>query len=192
MQDDKIKMSEVKQDKKMALHYMETLIDVARESFLILDSNLRVIEANPIFYQTFLVSKKDTVDKLVFDLGNGQWNIPELKKLIEEILPDKKVVRDFEVSHKFESIGVKTMQLNASQIDSVQLIIIAIEDISVRKGLEEELAKYTKGLEGQIVDRTTELTSKNIELEKLNRFMVGREVKMSEQKKEIADLKKSQ
>src|SRR3989344_4106314 len=105
MNDSNLSASEVKEDKRLALHYMETLIDVARESFIILDSDLRVIGANPIFYQTFQVSKEQTENKLLYDLGNGQWDIPELRKLLEEVLPDKKVVRDFEVTHDFESIG---------------------------------------------------------------------------------------
>ncbi|MDO8497414.1 MAG: hypothetical protein Q7S61_02610 [bacterium] len=131
------------------------------------------------------------MDKFIYDLGNGQWDILELRDLLEKILPEKKIVRNYEVKHDFQTIGKKTMLLNAGQIDSVQLIIIALEDISERKGLEEKLAKYTKELEGKVVARTGQLTDKNEELEKMNRFMVGRELKMVEQKKEIADLKKA-
>lgn len=131
-------VDEQKDSKELALHYMKTLVDVARESFLILDASLRVIEANPTFYDTFKVSAADTQDKLLYELGNGQWNIPELKKLLEEILPEKKEVRDYAVSHVFETIGEKTILLNAKQIDSVQLIILALEDISVRNGLEKK------------------------------------------------------
>ena len=64
---------------------METLVDVARESFLILDPELKVISANPIFYETFRVSKEQTEHKFIYELGNGQWNISELKSLMEEI-----------------------------------------------------------------------------------------------------------
>lgn len=67
------------------------LVDLAREAFLILDANLRVISANEVFYQHFRVTPKQTENKHVDELGNGQWNIPELKRLLEEILLEKKV-----------------------------------------------------------------------------------------------------
>lgn len=102
----------------------------------------------------------------------------------------KKVVRNYEVKHTFQVIGRKTIQLNASQIDSVQLIILALEDITERKGLEEKLAKYTKELEEKVAQRTKEFTERNIQLERMNKSMVGRELKMIEQKKEIVELKK--
>lgn len=184
------KSSELKESKKVALHYMETLVEVARESFLILDADLKVISANPIFYETFQVSEKQTKNKFIYNLGNGQWDIAELKDLLEKILPEKKVVRNYEVRHTFESIGEKTMQLNARQIDADALIIIAIEDITPRKQLESKLAEYTKVLEKKVAARTAELSMRVKELEKLNKMMVGREMKMIELKKEIARLKK--
>ena len=190
MEDTKIKQGESAEAKKLAVHYMETLIDVARESFLILDSKLRVISANPIFYATFRVSAKQTENRFLYDLGNGQWNIPELKSLMEKILPEKKTVKDYEVVHVFEAIGKKTMLLNAREIDTVQLIILAIEDVTPRKELEGRLAEYTKGLETKISERTKELDDRIKELEALNKTMVGRECKMVELKKEIENLKK--
>jgi nitrogen-specific signal transduction histidine kinase len=177
-----------KESKELALHYMQTLVDVARESFLILDADLRVVSANTIFYKTFRVSSKETESVLLYELGNGQWNIPALKKLLEEILPKKKDVRDFEVTHEFEKIGKKTILLNAKQIDSVQLIILAMEDISAREELEGKVVEYTKSLEAKIHERTAELAERVRELEALNRTMVGRELKMIELKKQIQNL----
>ena len=190
MEDVKIKKSEEAESKEAALHYMKTLVDVARESFLILGADLRVISANPIFYKTFRVSSAETENKLLYELGNGQWNIPELKKLLEEILPKEKIVSDYEVTHVFEIIGKKTILLNASHIDSVQLIILALEDITVRKELEGKLAAYAKELEVKVGNRTRELADRVRELESLNKSMVGRELKMVELKKEIEDLQK--
>jgi two-component system CheB/CheR fusion protein len=196
MQNQKIKMGkttiqkeESTEAKKLALHYMETLIDVARESFLILDSKLQVISANPIFYETFRVSVEQTEGKFLYNLGNGQWNIPELKSLLEKILPEKKTVKNYEVAHTFETIGAKTMLLNAREIDTVQLIILAIEDITPRKELEGKLAEYTKGLEAKVAERTAELDKRIEELETLNKTMVGRELKMMSLKKDIEDLR---
>lgn len=190
MKNNKVKQNRGKELKDQALHFMETLTEVARESFLILDPNLLVISANPIFYQNFRVSPKQTEKKLLYKLGNGQWNIPKLRSLLEEILPKKKAVRNYEVKHIFETIGEKTMLLNARQIDSVQLIILAIEDITSRKKLEEKLAEYTKGLEIKIAERTAEIAKRVKELEASNKIMVGRELKMIELKKEIENLKK--
>ena len=182
---------EEKDSQELALHYMSTLVDVARECLLILDSKLRVISANPIFYQTFKVKIKSTEGKLLYSLGNGQWNIPELKKLLEEILPKKKVVRNYEVTHTFETIGPKTMQLNARQIDTVQLIIIALEDITLRKDLEKKVNENVKILETKVTERTAELETRIGELERMNKVMIGREMKMIELKKELAKIKKS-
>jgi hypothetical protein len=185
-----IQKSESEESKEQALHYMKTLVDVARESFLILDAKLQVISANPIFYETFQVLPEQTENKFIYELGNGQWNIPELKKLLEEILPKEKIVKNYEVSHAFEKIGAKTMLLNAGQIDAVQLIILAIEDITERKQLEKTLAEYTKELEVKVRERTSELTDKIKEVESLNKAMVGRELTMIELKKEIESLEK--
>lgn len=187
----KIEYDSSKDTKEEALHYMKTLVDVARESFLILDADLRVIEGNPTFYKSFQVTAEETEDVLFYKLGNGQWNIPELKSLLEEILPEKKEVRDYGVTHTFEIIGKKTILLNAKQVDSVQLIILALEDISDKTGLEAKLADYAKSLESTIAKRTEQLDSRIKELEELNESMVGRELKMVELKKEIEELRKS-
>ncbi len=190
MKNDKVKQSTLKKSKKLALHYMATLVDVARECFLILDSDLRVISANPTFYQVFKVLPEQTENRFIYELGNGQWNIVELMKLLKEILPKKKIVKNYEVNHVFETIGEKIILLNARQIDSVSLIVLCIEDITVKKKLEEKLAEYTRGLEVKVSERTRELAERVTELESLNKTMVGRELKMVELKKEIENLKK--
>ena len=190
MKNRSVKQDKLNESKKLVLHYMETLVDVARESFLILDSSLRVISANPTFYKVFRVVVKETEGKLLYDLGNGQWDIPELRKLLEEILPKKKVVKDYEVTHNFEIIGKRTILLNARQVDTVQLIILAMEDITERNNLEEKLSEHAKDLEKTVLERTKELADRVKELESLNQTMVGRELKMVELKKEIEELKK--
>ena len=101
MENSKTKPAESKTPKEIALHYMTTLVDVARESFLILSADLKVISANPMFYETFKVEPTETEKNYVYELGNGQWNIEELQSLLEEILPKKKIVRNYEVMHDF-------------------------------------------------------------------------------------------
>ena len=190
MKNNEAKRSITDEDQKVALHYMETLVDVAREAFLILDANLRVVIANQTFYQYFRVSKKATEKILLYELGNRQWDIPEFKRLLEEILPKKKVVKNYEVTHSFEAIGERTILLNARQIDSVQLIILALEDVTDRKQLEREKAQYTELLEAKVSERTAALTKQIEELASLNKSMIGRELKMVELKKENEALKK--
>jgi len=172
------------------IHYIRALIETIRGPFLILDSHLAVVEANEAFYQTFKVTVAETEKKPVYELGNGQWNIPALKKLLEEVLPTKKIVKDYEVDHTFPTIGTKVMLLNANQIDSLELILVAFEDITVERRLEKKLMEYTRSLEAKVADRTAQLSARVKELEELNQSMVGREMKMVELKKEIEDLKK--
>jgi two-component system CheB/CheR fusion protein len=180
-----------KESQELALHYMKTLVEVARESFLILDSDLRVVSANPTFYHNFQVSPEQTENVLLYELGNGQWNIPVLKSLLEEILPLKKVVKDYEVKHTFQKIGEKTICLNARQIDidTAHMIVLAMEDITERKELEQKLAEYTTGLELKVLERTKEIADRVKDLESLNKAMVGRELKMIELKKELGVLR---
>jgi nitrogen-specific signal transduction histidine kinase len=176
------------ESREIALHYMKTLVEVARKSFLILDSELRVVLANPTFYENFQVSAALTENVFLYQLGNGQWDIPVLRRLLEEILPLKKVVKDFEVTHTFQKIGTKTILLNARQIDidTTHMIVLAMEDITIRKDLEQKLAEYTSGLEQTVAKRTGEIAERVQELELLNKVMVGRELKMIELKKELA------
>lgn len=177
-----------KLDRDEALYFIKTFSDTIREPFLILDFDLRVIGANPIFYKSFQVTKKQTKNQLIYDLGNGQWDIPELRKLLEDILPRKKVFNDFEVAHNFPKIGLKIMLLNARKLNSTRQILLAIEDITLRRTVEKKLASYTKNLKKGVTVKTAELKARMDELEKLNRLMVGRELKMVELKKKIREL----
>src|SRR5687768_1426014 len=90
-----------------AVKHAQDIIEIVREPFLVLDSSLHVVTANPAFYKAFKVVKKNTEGVLVYELGNQQWNIPELRKLLEDILPKKKATKGFKVVHSFPSIGQK-------------------------------------------------------------------------------------
>ena len=76
---------------------------------LVLNGDLRVVSANHSFYQNFKVDPEETEDRLLYDLGNRQWDIPDLRKLLEEILPKKTTMEDYKVEHNFENIGKRTM-----------------------------------------------------------------------------------
>ena len=81
--------------KMVSEQYVRALMETIRGPILILDSKLRVVEANESFCSIFKVDKHETENKLVYELGNGQWDVPALKKLLENILPSKKVVKEF-------------------------------------------------------------------------------------------------
>ncbi len=143
--------------------YIKTVVDVMREPILVLDKDFRVLAANEPFYRTFQVEPKDTERKVVYELGNGQWNIPALRKLLEDILPENTFFKGFEVTHEFPSIGRKVMILNARQIHfkgeavSNPIILLAIEDVTEMMLVAETLADHTNKLETKITDRTAKL-----------------------------------
>ena len=122
-----------------ALDYADNIIATLREPFLVLDKNLRVQTANASFLKNFHVSKEETVGRFVYDLGNRQWDIPRLRELLEEVLPQKHSFQDYEVEHHFPALGRKVMLLNARlvSVDSrPALILLAVEDITERRGAE--------------------------------------------------------
>jgi two-component system CheB/CheR fusion protein len=125
---------------KRAQAYTESIVATVREPLLVLDSDLRVRTASHAFYEIFHVSPHETENQLLYELGNGQWNIPALRSLLGEILPRDSQVNDFVVKHEFEQIGARTMMLNARRLiqadDQSPLILLAVEDIT-----ESETAK---------------------------------------------------
>lgn len=134
-----------------ALTFAQSIIQTVREPLVVLDTDLRVRTANSSFYRTFQVSFEETQDHFIYELGNGQWNMPELRTLLETVLQDNTSFEDFEVEHEFQHIGRKIMLLNARQIfqEDIQsgMILLAIEDITTRKQAEEALKVFTIKLE---------------------------------------------
>jgi uncharacterized protein YgiM (DUF1202 family) len=169
-------------DREVAIHFIRTFSDTAREPFLILDPELRVVGANESFYKNFRVTKEETDNKLIYDLGDGQWNIPELRKLLEDIVPKKKVFNDFEVSHEFPKIGLKIMLLNARQLDSTHQILLAIGDITSKRAAEIKLTEYTKRLEKDVIEKAKELMNASVLLAKETKVsaeLLAKETKVS-------------
>lgn len=152
--------------------YIKTVVDVVREPVVILDKKFRVMAANESFYRVFQVDPQDTEQKIVYELGNGQWDIPSLRKLLEDILPKNTFFKGFEVTHEFPSIGHKTMILNARQIhvtgdnDFPPIILLAIEDVTEMMGVAEMLARHTKQFEMQTTERIKELDAQVNKLKK--------------------------
>jgi len=124
--------------------YAQNIVDTVREPLLILDETLRVRSANRAFYQTFHVSSEETEGRLIYELGNGQWDIPDLRTLLEDIVPRSSVFQDFELEHTFPVIGRRVMLLNARKLQAGQhgeLLVLAMEDVTPRKRAEEALLK---------------------------------------------------
>jgi two-component system, chemotaxis family, CheB/CheR fusion protein len=117
--------------------FMEEALATVREPLLVLKQNLSVIYANPSFMRAFHVSVEETVGRPLHQLGNGQWNIPKLRTILDQVLSKDVPVLDFEVEHDFPNLGRKTMLLNARKIEEGHnyepTMLLAIEDITERK-----------------------------------------------------------
>lgn len=120
----------------------DAIVDTVRESLIVLDRNLRVVTASRSFYQTFGADPRDTQGRLLYDLGNGQWNISTLRRLLEEIIPQHRTIEAYEVEHEFPMIGRRTMLLNARQVFDEEhpdsTLLLAIEDITQQRDAERE------------------------------------------------------
>lgn len=128
--------------------FAEKIFNTVREPLLLLDKELRVVKASRSFYDFFKVTSNKTIGKLIYDLGNQQWNIPKLKELLEKILLEKTTFENYEVEHYFSKIGKRVMRLNARKIPrgllEEQMILLAIEDITERKHKEESLSEKSR------------------------------------------------
>ena len=120
----------------------EAIVDAVREPLVVLDLDLRVIGASRSFYRAFGVAPRKTEGRLLFELGNGQWDIPGLRKVLEEIVPKRRTVEAYEVEHEFPSMGRRVMLLNARRVfdegGSACVILVAIEDVTRRRETERE------------------------------------------------------
>lgn len=126
-----------------------SIVETVREPLVVLNGNLCVQFANRAFYQTFQVTRQETQGILFFNLGSGQWNIPELRSLLCEILPHKAEVEDFEIACEFPVIGRKIMRLNARRLDDdarrARMILLAIEDVTERERAAAGIRQLIEG-----------------------------------------------
>ena len=120
----------------------QAIVDTVSEPVLVLDKELRVIAASRSFYATFKVSPEDTQGSLLYALGDGQWDIPELRVLLEKIIPEQGEIKGHEVEHEFPGLGQRTMRLNARQVfyegGSHATILLSMEDVTDWRILERE------------------------------------------------------
>ena len=165
----------------LLLFNADDIVDTVRQPMLVLSADLRVRRVNRSFCQTFQVTPEESLDRLVYELGNRQWDIPALRRLLEVVLPQNTAFDDFEVVHEFGGIGRKIMLLNARRIyrvgNDIEFILLAIEDITERRRLEDErreletrftsLVKNIKDHSIFTLDPQGHITSWNREAEKI-------------------------
>ncbi|MEO5588108.1 MAG: response regulator [Gemmatimonadaceae bacterium] len=143
--------------------YAQDIVDTVREPLLILDTTLRVQSGNRAFYSTFRVSPEETEHQLIYELGNGQWDIPALRTLLEDIVPTSSAFNDFELVHDFPALGRRVMLLNARKLQAGhhgELVVLAMEDVTERRRAEDEVAKAKEAAE--IANRTKSLFLANM------------------------------
>ena len=119
----------------------QAMVDTVREPLIVLDKDLRVIAASRSFYVKFSTDPDDTQGKYFYELGDGEWDIPKLRLLLEKILPDHDAMDEYEVEHEFSRIGRRVMLLNARTIRYEKAhtnILLGIEDITIQRDLERE------------------------------------------------------
>lgn len=178
---------------KVAWTYIQTVVDTLREPFLILDEELKVISANRTFYAFFQVTKEETEGKQIYTLGNGQWKVPKLSILLEDILPKNTFFTDFKVEHTFPKIGHKIMLLNARRIyksgEKRPILLLAMEDVTKQKILEDQLKAYSKRLTYEVSKRTAQLEARVKDLEAANKQLRGYEKQLAEFRGDLNKLK---
>jgi diguanylate cyclase (GGDEF)-like protein/PAS domain S-box-containing protein len=132
------------QEMEQALEFAEGIVATVREPLLVLDEGLRIVWANSSFYKLSSMKPQETEGRLIYEVGDSQWDIPKLRELLQKILLKNTSFYDFEVEHDFPKIGRRTMVLNARRIrdggSQTHSILLAIEDFTGRKRAEEEKA----------------------------------------------------
>ena len=154
--------------------YIKTIVDTATEPFLVLDKDLCVLAANRSYYKLFQVEIKDTEHKYVYELGDGEWNLPALKTLLLDILPKDTFFTGFEVDHEFPVIGRRVMLLNGRRIYRrgeegdifPPIILLAMVDITAMTIVATQLADYAANIENKVNERTEKLETEVDQLKK--------------------------
>jgi two-component system CheB/CheR fusion protein len=138
-------LKKIEREIEAARDYAEAIIGATRDPLLVLRADLKVESANGAFYKTFKVEPPETEGRLIYELGGRQWDIPEFRRLLEDIILHNSSFNDFEVMHKFPGIGMRSMLLNARRLDSREggaaRILLGIEDVTERREAELALAQ---------------------------------------------------
>ena len=168
---------------RISKEFFEHSLDTVREPLMVFAEDLRIQYVNPSFLRVFQVSQEETIGHFLYNLGNGQWKIPQLQTQLEEVLSKDTPMIDFEVDHEFPKLGKRTMVLNGRRIKSGHLgepiILLAIEDITERKRAEQILQQTHDRLESLVENRTAslrKLSADMIHLQDEERRKISREL----------------
>jgi two-component system CheB/CheR fusion protein len=126
--------------------FTRSIVETIRNPLLVLDTHLRVKTANQAFYHFFKASPENTEGKVMYDVEGGSWDVPDLRVLLGEVLPSHKVFHDFELERAFPKIGNKVLLLSAHQLDTMQMILVGISDITDHKIAERALRRSEEHL----------------------------------------------
>jgi two-component system CheB/CheR fusion protein len=128
-------IKELERSLKDAKSYAQNIVDTIQEPLIVLNSCMQVVYANHSFYETFRVTPQETEGRLIYAIGNKQWDIPGLHQLLEDILPENAAFEGYKVEHDFPEIGKRIIRLNARKIESSKenLILLAMEDITAKR-----------------------------------------------------------
>ena len=175
--------------------YSNAIVSTMHEPMLVLGKDLRVKSANKAFYEKFGVSEHQTEGVLLYDLGNKQWDIPALRKLLEDIIPKKSQFSNYEVKHTFLNIGEKIMSLNASQViqktHREKLILLIIADITeVRRLIVEKEIREKELLQKEILERQTEKTRLEKAVAERTKELKEANESLEEKNKELVNMNK--
>ena len=149
--------------------FSQSIVETVREPLLILDDEQRVRNANNAFYQTFRADARETEGRALYELGNGEWNIPRLRRLLDEVGSTGQSFRDFEVVQDFPNLGRRVLLLNSRRVyrddDHAPMVLLAIEDVTETKKAQDSLRQLNAELEHRVRERTAQLEASNRELE---------------------------
>ena len=169
------------------------IVDTVHEPVLVLDGDLRVIAASRSFYSTFKVKPEDTQGRLLYALGDGQWDIPKLRVLLEKIIPEKGVMEGYEVEHEFPGLGHRTMRLNARQVfyadGANTTILLGMEDITERRILEREKDELLREKD-VLLEELQHRTANSLQIIASIILMKARSVKSEETRHHLEDAHK--
>ena len=150
----------------------EAIVDTVRESLMVLDDDLRVIVGSRSFYQAFQVTPLETEGRLLYELGNRQWDIPALRKALAEVIPQHTTIEAYEVEHDFPSIGRRTMLLNARKVfyegNNSTSLLVAVEDVTERRTLERMKDEFLREKDELLGEKDELLRQKDLLLQEMN------------------------
>jgi two-component system, chemotaxis family, CheB/CheR fusion protein len=149
---------------RQAKEYAESIVDTIPDALIVLEGDLSVRTANDTFYEMFGMDPEQAEGQLIYHLGHGQWDIPELRSLLEDVLPENNIFMGYEMKHEFGENRPRTMLLNGRRLDHVQFILLVITDITLRKEAEEALRQLNEQLEDRVEERTVQVRSLVTEL----------------------------